>query len=61
MTDDETPLRQTAVAQSQQSAEGPPVVLSEHLLKGSREIIIRHGGEAYRLRLTRAGKLILNK
>lgn len=42
-------------------ADGPRVALSEALLQGSREIIIRHGGEDYRLRLTRAGKLILNK
>jgi hemin uptake protein HemP len=36
-------------------------VSSADLLDGSREIIIRHVGEDYRLRLTRAGKLILNK
>jgi hemin uptake protein HemP len=40
---------------------GPRVVSSADLLEGSREIIIRHVGEDYRLRLTRAGKLILNK
>jgi hemin uptake protein HemP len=40
---------------------GPRVVSSADLLDGSREIIIRHVGEDYRLRLTRAGKLILNK
>jgi hemin uptake protein HemP len=42
-------------------ASGPRVVSSADLLDGSREIIIRHVGEDYRLRLTRAGKLILNK
>lgn len=44
-------------------SERPPlrVVASEALFEGAREIIIRHGGEDYRLRLTRVGKLILNK
>ncbi|MET4635684.1 MULTISPECIES: hemin uptake protein HemP [Kaistia] len=40
---------------------GPRVISSDELLNGTREIIIRHVGEDYRLRLTRAGKLILNK
>jgi len=40
---------------------GPRVVSSTELLNGAKEIIIRHVGEDYRLRLTRAGKLILNK
>ncbi len=31
------------------------------LLAGAREIIIRHGGECYRLRHTRNDKLILTK
>jgi hemin uptake protein HemP len=39
----------------------PRTVSSVELLQGLREIIIRHGEENYRLRLTRAGKLILNK
>ena len=39
----------------------PRVIASETLLQGAREIIIRHGSEDYRLRLTRVGKLILNK
>lgn len=40
---------------------GPRIVTSEALLQGGREVIIRHGGDDYRLRLTRVGKLILNK
>ena len=32
-----------------------------HLDPRLREIIIRHGADDYRLRLTRVGKLILNK
>lgn len=34
---------------------------SDELLKGEREILIRHGEDLYRLRLTRKGKLILQK
>lgn len=34
---------------------------SEDLLRGRREVIIEHGAEIYRLRLTRNGKLILQK
>jgi hemin uptake protein HemP len=31
------------------------------LLQGQVEVLISHGGEIYRLRLTRSGKLILQK
>ena len=34
---------------------------SRELMRGEREIVIRHGSEAYRLSVTRAGKLILRK
>ena len=34
---------------------------SDELLKGTREVLIEHAGEVYRLRLTRNGKLILQK
>ena len=34
---------------------------SVDLLQGSREVLIRHGDDLYRLRLTRNGKLILHK
>jgi hemin uptake protein HemP len=36
-------------------------IASDQLLKGRREIIIQHGREEYRLRVTAAGKLILTK
>jgi hemin uptake protein HemP len=39
----------------------PPVVTSEELLRGSGELVIRHGEEIYRLRLTSTGKLIPTK
>ena len=38
-----------------------PVIDSASLLADRKEIQIRHGGEVYRLRVTRNGKLILNK
>lgn len=34
---------------------------SSDLFKGRREIIIRHNNDRYILRITRQGKLILNK
>jgi hemin uptake protein HemP len=34
---------------------------SDALLRGTREVLIRHGGEVYRLRHTRNDKLILTK
>jgi hemin uptake protein HemP len=37
------------------------VVESERLLQGGNEVLIRHGGETYRLRHTRNDKLILTK
>ncbi|HUY92101.1 MAG TPA: hemin uptake protein HemP [Pirellulales bacterium] len=42
---------------------GPPLrtVQSQDLLQGQVEVLIAHGGETYRLRLTRSGKLILQK
>lgn len=42
--------------------EGPAREIdSQELMQGSREIVIRHGTEAYRLSVTRSGKLILRK
>ncbi|MEJ5082521.1 MULTISPECIES: hemin uptake protein HemP [unclassified Ochrobactrum] len=34
---------------------------SRELFNGSREVAIEHGGSLYRLKITRQGKLILNK
>ncbi len=36
-------------------------VSSEELLRGQSEVLIRHGEEVYRLKLTRNQKLILQK
>ncbi|OQY07575.1 MAG: hypothetical protein B6I25_01560 [Planctomycetales bacterium 4572_13] len=38
-----------------------PVVESSRLFGKSNEIMIRHEGAVYRLRITRNGKLIMNK
>lgn len=37
------------------------VLNSDALLRGQREVGIEHAGALYRLKLTRQGKLILNK
>ncbi|MEG1971435.1 MAG: hemin uptake protein HemP [Burkholderiaceae bacterium] len=34
---------------------------SQQLFRGRREVVIRHAGEDYRLRITRLNKLILTK
>lgn len=47
--------------ESQQMKESPLVVNSEELFRGRREIFIRHCDGQYRLLITKAGKLILNK
>jgi hemin uptake protein HemP len=36
-------------------------VLSGEIFRGRKEIVILHGGQEYRLRITRADKLILTK
>lgn len=38
-----------------------PELSSRELLRGAREIVIRHGEQVYRLRHTRNDKLILTK
>jgi hemin uptake protein HemP len=39
----------------------PEVLQSADLLKGAKEVFIAHGDDVYRLRMTRAGKLMLQK
>ena len=43
------------------AGRNPPRIDSTRLLQGTRELLIVHAGEEYRLRLTRNGKLILTK
>ena len=40
---------------------GRRLCTSDELFDGARELVIRHGREEYRLRITRSGKLILTK
>ena len=40
---------------------GPTVYESSDLFRGASEIGIEHDGAIYRLKITRQGKLILNK
>jgi hemin uptake protein HemP len=42
-------------------ARSVPRVPSTRLFNGRREIIIEHGAEEYRLRVTSGGKLLLTK
>ncbi len=39
----------------------PPLFFFEVLARGAREILIDHKSQIYRLRVTKNGKLILNK
>jgi hemin uptake protein HemP len=48
------PVRESAVTP-------PRTVSSDDLFQGGHELLIEHHGEVYRLRLTKTGKLILNK
>lgn len=43
------------------SSSSPGAVSAELLFRGAKEIVIRHQGDDYRLRITRNDKLILTK
>lgn len=47
--------------QTEHRVSPPPAVSAERLFNGAKEIVIRHLGEDYRLRITRNDKLILTK
>ncbi|GEP57233.1 hemin uptake protein HemP [Reyranella soli] len=49
----------TDIVQTILATDGP--VDSTTLMKGRRELIIRHGADTYRLRITASNKLILTK
>ncbi|MFZ5575966.1 MAG: hemin uptake protein HemP [Pseudomonadota bacterium] len=44
-----------------QRPAAPETIAADHLFRGRQEVLIAHGDETYRLRLTRNGKLILTK
>ncbi len=48
-------------ARAQQQPTVAKTVSSEQLFNGAHEIGIAHAGSLYRLKITRQGKLILNK
>lgn len=43
------------------TAQQTTVIESSSLFAGMKQVLISHAGEFYRLRITRNGKLILNK
>ncbi len=47
--------------QSTQNTAVPRSLASEELFAGAREVLIRHGEQTYRLRMTASNKLILVK
>ena len=49
----------TGIVQTVLATDGS--VDSASLMKGRRELIIRHGADTYRLRITASNKLILTK
>jgi hemin uptake protein HemP len=56
-----TPSRPAAQHPGEPATAETIEVDSLRLLKGQRELLIRHGNECYRLRHTRNDKLILTK
>ena len=61
----DTPMRDHHISENSGSAYVPARELrrvsSEELVGPAREVLIRHAGCDYRLRITRQGKLILTK
>lgn len=59
------PLQPNEVSADGVKWDGPdldiPVADSVTLMSGKRELVIRHNGQAYRLRVTASEKLILTK
>jgi len=51
----------TQAGEDRRELASPPIFQARELFRGNREVIIEHGGAQYRLRITKAGKLILNK
>jgi hemin uptake protein HemP len=60
-TDKNRDTDQLGTVHDEITSKSPPHWSTEDLLQGRREAVIVHGGETYRLRLTRNNKLILHK
>ncbi|MBB3964931.1 MULTISPECIES: hemin uptake protein HemP [Rhizobium] len=52
-------LKQTLLARD--AVADVRVLESSEIFRGANEIVIRHDGALYRMKITRQGKLILNK
>ena len=60
-TDGDDPRDGTRATSDEGGVEGQHLLRSESLFCGRRQVVILHNNEQYVLRLTRQGKLILNK
>ncbi|WP_022653019.1 hemin uptake protein HemP [Aquaspirillum serpens] len=56
-----SPALPSALTLPAASTPMPPALDSRHLFAKTKEILIEHHGELYRLRLTRNDKIILTK
>jgi hemin uptake protein HemP len=54
-------MTEPAPARADRAGPSHVRVSSREILRGQREIVILHGDHEYRLRITRADKLILTK
>ena len=54
-------IKEPPESQRRPATSGPARVQADELFGGRREIVIEHAGAQYRLRITRANKLILTK
>ena len=61
VTSDPTPASPASPLAPSGEDAAPRIVTSASLLAGRRELIIQHGADQYRLRLTASNKLILVK
>lgn len=59
-TEPESSIEQPARGKPNAATQVCPIS-AEQLFRGTREIVIRHQGDDYRLRITRNDKLILTK
>ena len=55
------PVRQDPPARQNPLPASPPIIRSDDLFHGETEVLIAHANAIYRLKITRQGKLILNK
>lgn len=62
MTDETNPAERPPAGSGQPRTQADPACIDSRVLFGPRdEVVIRHGDQLYRLKITRYGRLILNK